>query len=215
MRIISGNPCGNHGGIAHIWGETAQGYAYRLVSALYTREAVSTWLRVYRPEYPAGQPLQVAEAEYREALVGAMEVVAQKPWPPIRQWRQRERAQSTPRRSRALSRDRSSTPCSDRGICPARAPRVYVSSVRLGPTLRTIMPGVTDIPQARAYPETPAPTSAPTQDYNRASGVAWMCSCKFSTNEALIALDTQRQAALSARECLAPRDQFWNSGNCR
>jgi hypothetical protein len=31
------------------------------------------------------QPPQAAEAEYREALVGAMEVVTQKPWPPIRQ----------------------------------------------------------------------------------------------------------------------------------
>ena len=66
------------------WGETAQGRAYRLVSALYTREAVSAWLRVYRPQYPAGQPPQAAEAEYREALVGAMEVVTQKPWPPDR-----------------------------------------------------------------------------------------------------------------------------------
>ena len=63
------------------WNETPDGRQYRLVCALYTREAVSTWLRVYRP---TGRAPTDGELEYRSRLVAAMETVARRPWPPPR-----------------------------------------------------------------------------------------------------------------------------------
>jgi len=63
------------------WGTTPDGRRYRLVCALYTREAVSTWLRVYQPQLCEDE-VTSEQREHRALLVKAMEAVARRSWPP-------------------------------------------------------------------------------------------------------------------------------------